>query len=440
MKNKLFALSLFFCLTACGGGGSDLTTSPPVQAVDSDSDGVPDTDDNCQNIPNPEQEDKDSDNIGDACDSAVAFKIPNPAGDIPNGQYSQFDLSDDGRFVAFVYASLEPNLSEKTSSNIYLFDIESEETILVSSTSTGDTPNDVSDHVLISNDGRFVYYESLASDIVGGEKGVRKIIRFDSQNQVNELIPYDYEMYEVNQDANSDAALGMAKVSNDGYKLCLSSDIHVNTRIQTTNAVLDTTSQTVSQPKFYGQCGEFVDSDNLLYVVSDENLVYEQGGYGTGNLFSIDLVTGDYVPLFDESVFANLARPSVSYGDSSPDGNFIVALVRNHNTNGGFSVGQFFLINKLDNTVTLVVNGDEINPAPSLWHVRISDDGKYIYFNSTKLEVSTGTVAPLFENTEFEGLIANYPLDTSSDSRRVVVGTEPYPSKEIVVLLLKPDS
>jgi hypothetical protein len=60
--------------------------------------------------------------------------------------------------VAFVYTSLEPNLSEKTSSNIYLFDINSGETTLTSSTITGDNPNDVSDHVHISNDSRFVYF------------------------------------------------------------------------------------------------------------------------------------------------------------------------------------------------------------------------------------------------------------------------------------------
>jgi hypothetical protein len=36
-------------------------------------------------IYNPEQEDKGDNNIVDICDPSVAFKIPNPTGDIPNG-------------------------------------------------------------------------------------------------------------------------------------------------------------------------------------------------------------------------------------------------------------------------------------------------------------------------------------------------------------------
>jgi hypothetical protein len=438
MKKNLLYLTLYLFLSACGGGSSDSheQVPPPIEIMDSDLDGIPDQTDNCINNSNPEQTDKDDDQIGDVCDPVVAFKISNPIGDIANGQYSSFDLSDDGRFLVFVYTSQGQNLSEKTSSNIYLFDIENETTILVSSTPSGGTSNDVSDNALISKEGRFIYYESLASDIIGGDKGVRKIIRFDIQNQLNTLIPYDYNAFEVNQSADASGALGGARVSNDGYKLCLNSDIRVNTKILTNKAVLDTISSNVNKPKFYGECGEFVNSDNALYVISDENLVYESGEYGAGNLFSIDLVTGDYVPLFDESVFENITRPYVTYGDSSPDGNFIITLVRNHNSNGGFTNGQLFLINKLDSTVTMVVDGDELKSF--FWGVKISDDGNFIYFNSKKLELATNTTTPLFDNTEYEGLISSY--DISSDGRRVVGVTEPFPNKELVVLVLEPDS
>jgi hypothetical protein len=39
-----------------------------VVALDSDGDGIPDTEDNCPTVSNPNQEDADSDNMGDACD------------------------------------------------------------------------------------------------------------------------------------------------------------------------------------------------------------------------------------------------------------------------------------------------------------------------------------------------------------------------------------
>ena len=44
----------------------DCAVQPPPR--DTDSDGVPDSIDNCDNLPNPGQEDADSDGVGDVCD------------------------------------------------------------------------------------------------------------------------------------------------------------------------------------------------------------------------------------------------------------------------------------------------------------------------------------------------------------------------------------
>jgi len=43
----------------------------PVPPTDTDGDGVPDTEDNCPDVPNEDQLDTDGDGIGDACEEAV---------------------------------------------------------------------------------------------------------------------------------------------------------------------------------------------------------------------------------------------------------------------------------------------------------------------------------------------------------------------------------
>ncbi len=53
--------------------------------IDNDGDGIPDVDDNCPAVPNPEQADGDEDGFGDACDNCPA--VPNP---------EQADLDEDG--------------------------------------------------------------------------------------------------------------------------------------------------------------------------------------------------------------------------------------------------------------------------------------------------------------------------------------------------------
>jgi len=58
---------LFTSFQACDNEPVDFT---PIVIVDSDGDGIQDSDDNCPNTPNPNQEDADGDGIGDVCDGS----------------------------------------------------------------------------------------------------------------------------------------------------------------------------------------------------------------------------------------------------------------------------------------------------------------------------------------------------------------------------------
>lgn len=73
------------------------TLGPPYPtAQDSDSDTIPDTLDNCNNTPNPEQTDTDKDSFGDACDpyfTNTNITLDSESGDfIGQGEYREFYL------------------------------------------------------------------------------------------------------------------------------------------------------------------------------------------------------------------------------------------------------------------------------------------------------------------------------------------------------------
>jgi Tol biopolymer transport system component len=88
-----------------------------------------------------------------------------------NGDSSYPSVSDDARFVTF--ASDASNLVAEPDRNrgtdIFVFDREKEEVARVSRAVGGASPNGASMHPVISADGRFVAFQSEASNLVCGE-------------------------------------------------------------------------------------------------------------------------------------------------------------------------------------------------------------------------------------------------------------------------------
>jgi RHS repeat-associated protein len=90
-----------------------------------------------------------------------------------NGSSTNAKISKDGRFVLFE-SSASDLLTGVSGNQIYLRDLQTQATILVSASTTGNGGNGTSQKGSISADGRYLLFESTASDLVENDSNGRK--------------------------------------------------------------------------------------------------------------------------------------------------------------------------------------------------------------------------------------------------------------------------
>lgn len=111
-------------------------------------------------------------------------------GEQGNGDSINPSISGDGRFVA--YESYASNLVADDTNNaadVFVFDQETQTTVRVSVNSSGAQGNSDSGQPSVSADGRFVAYQGWASNLVEGDtNGAVDVFVYDSQTQTTERI------------------------------------------------------------------------------------------------------------------------------------------------------------------------------------------------------------------------------------------------------------
>lgn len=114
-------------------------------------------------------------------------------GNEPDGPSSDAHISSDGRFVAFV--SEASNLVENDSNgyaDVFLYEVESGQVSLVSAAENGTQGDDRSLQPGISGDGRFVSFVSLADNLHDGDSnGVSDVYVYDNDDGQLELVSVD---------------------------------------------------------------------------------------------------------------------------------------------------------------------------------------------------------------------------------------------------------
>ncbi len=108
------------------------------------------------------------------------------------GANHPFAIDNDGRFVAFTSQQFDPATGDALDKQVYLRDVWDGTTELISVSTSGSPGNDHSDFPSVSGDGRYVAFESHASDLVTGDtNGGDDIFVRDRLTGTTELISVD---------------------------------------------------------------------------------------------------------------------------------------------------------------------------------------------------------------------------------------------------------
>lgn len=131
-------------------------------------------------------------------------------------------LSSDGHYVAFV--SEASNLVEGDSNrkaDVFVHDLQSGQTLLVSRASDGTQGNGEAVHALISGDGRYVMFDSFATNLVSGDVNNKPdVFLRDLQSGETRRI----SSASNGDESNGDSSLGKDMISADGQTLLLASN------------------------------------------------------------------------------------------------------------------------------------------------------------------------------------------------------------------------
>jgi len=271
-------------------------------------------------------------------------------GTIANSSSLASSISSDGRYITFEsYATNLINGDTNAKEDIFLKDTQTGTVSLISSSSSGTIGNDASVSPVISADGRYVVFESYSSNLISGSGGISDIFLKDTQTGITTLISQSIYGYGGNDDSYN------TSISSDGRYVVFRSD-----------------------------------ASNL--VNGDTN--------GYGDIFLRDAQTG-ITSLVSSSSSSEIGNRASWYPDISADGNFVVFESASSNIVAGdvpqifdgieLWFSDIFLKNTLTGAATLISSNSsgEFGNSDS-FNASISSDGRYVVFDSTATNLVSG--------------------------------------------------
>ncbi|MCA9391595.1 PD40 domain-containing protein [candidate division WWE3 bacterium] len=352
----------------------------------------------------------------------------NSAGEEANGPSSRNDINADGRYV--VFASLATNLVDgdtNDAKDIFLRDRVDDTTIRVSVNDSGTQGNGESDSPVISADGRYVAFESYATNLVSGDtNGKSDIFVYDTVDQTTTRVSV------ATAGTQADGHSFYPAISGDGQYVVFESAATNLVTSDTNNVrdifLRDTVGSTTTRESYDSAGDSEGNGDSLHPVISQDGRYIAFTSVAT-NLLSGD--TNDVADVFlrDTVVLTNI-RVSVSStgteangGSAFPaiddDGSYIAyeSVADNLVSDDTNDVRDVFVYSRLigeTSRVSTDTAGDEGNNSSGdgvdAQSIDISGDGEYILFKSRATNLvdnDTNGVVDVFMNHQRESFVTS---------------------------------
>lgn len=266
------------------------------------------------------------------------------AGDEPDDESDWPALSSDGRFLVFI--SLATDLTGGVGNDaydVYLYDFKTNTNQRISLDTGGGDPNGDSDVPVISGDGRYIVYESDASDLVSGDaNGEQDIFLYDRVNQTTRRITVN------TSGGDADGRSSDARITPDGR--------YVTFESEATNLVS-------GDGNGFQDCFVYDRLNDTIERVS----VADGGGDSDGRSTNSDISEDGNLVVFDSEA-TNLL--------STTDGN---------------ALKDIFLYNRTTGVTTRISEASGGGDPDGLSnHPRISKDGAFVAFESEATNLVSG--------------------------------------------------
>lgn len=300
------------------------------------------------------------------------------------------DLSQDGRYVAFV--SEADNLvtgDTNEDRDVFMYDRVTGETKRVSVSSDGTEANSGSgaENPVISGDGRYIAFASVASNLVPGDNnGVWDIFIHDNQSSLTQRVSVNSDSTEANggswgPDISTDGrfvtfdshANNLVSGDTNGQNDIFVRDLEtgLNSRV---NVASDGTQANAGNIGYWGFWHTYPISADGRYVAftspADNLVTGDQNG--NEDVFVHDRETGVTQRISVSSTGAE-GNGSSLLEDMSADGRFVVFISDSTNLSPDVDGGLFLHDRDTGETIEI----------PGGWYAAISDNGRYIVFSSS---------------------------------------------------------